>query len=117
MATMRMGDDNDALISAVDLTEKVFYCAKVNADGELDLAGSGDFVNGIIYEGAIAGDPSTVQRSGVAKVAAGAAITAGAKVQSNADGKAIEGSTNSFGVALTSVTAENQIVEVQIDRT
>lgn len=111
------GADFDAKMAGADLSEKVHYLAKIDTDGDIILATNQGMVYGIITEGAEENYPVTVQVKGLGKCIAGAAITAGASLMSNGDGKAV---TNSggiiFGIARSSVENEDEIVEVEIDR-
>ena len=61
-----------------------------------------------------AGRAVTVVTGGIAKVKAGAAVTVGAEVASDASGKAVPGSTNPIGKAITAAGAVDEIIEVQL---
>jgi hypothetical protein len=68
----------------------------------VDAAGAGDRVFGVTADDASAGGLVRVARGGVVKVVAGAAITAGADVQSNASAAAVPASTGTVvGIAVT----------------
>lgn len=119
MATSRaLGHDYHAAIAGADLSAKMGFLAHIDTDGELVLAGNAEQVLGVITESAVLGASVTVQVSGVAKAKAGAAITAGAPVMSNADGEVITATGAGayvFGYALTGAD-DNDIVEIMIDR-
>jgi len=51
---------------------------------------------------------------GIVIVEAAGAITAGVKVSSDADGKAVAGDTNVCGIALTSATGAGQLITVKM---
>lgn len=105
--------------SAVDLTGKEFYfCTRQVADGLIALASNGGSIAGVISEGRIAGKHTSFNTKGnpILKVIAGSAITRGDDVQSDADGKAATGSTNSFGVARNGAAA-GEYVEISTDST
>lgn len=118
MAVTRVdGADFDAKMAGADLSDKVNYLAKIDTDGDIVLAGNTQLVYGIIFEAAEENYPVTVQVKGLGKAVAGAAIAAGARVMSNGDGKAVtSGGTGDFGIARSSVNAEDEIVEIEIDR-
>lgn len=94
--------------AGADLSAKLYYCAKVDTDGDIVLAGSGEKVFGIIAETAIENRPVTVQFGGVCKVIAGATVAAGARVMSDGNGKAITATAtnHSFGIALNGADAD-----------
>lgn len=111
------GADFDAKMAGADLRDKIGYLAKIDTDGDIVLAGNTQTVYGIITEDANEGYPVTVQVKGMGKAVAGAAIAAGALVMSNGSGKAVtSGGTGTFGVARSAVNAEDEIVEIEIDR-
>lgn len=114
--TRTMGAKNDAKESASDLRGKELHLATRTADGKFDLCGNGEVVAGVITEGRDVGYHTSVDTGNQTKALAGGAITAGNKVQSNADGEVVEGNTNSFGTAINSV-ASGEIVEIDVDRT
>lgn len=107
------GLHTDCKESASDLTDKEFYFAKLDASGNLELAGDGDAIAGVISEGKAAGYGTSINTKGnpILKVIAGSAITLGDDVQSDASGKAKTGSTNAFGTARNSAAA-GEMVEV-----
>lgn len=118
MAVTRLdGNDYDAKMAGADLSDKVGYCAKLDANGELVLCGANERAYGIITEDGADGDPITVAYRGLVKAIAGGAIDEGALVTSDANGKTVAGSTQSYGIARSAVTAENEWVEVLIERT
>lgn len=105
----------DARPSGANLTGKEFYLAKRDSSGNFVLAGSGDIVAGIIYEGKDTNYWSTVVTGGLFKVVAGEALTEGVKVAAGAGGTAVAGTTNSFGVTRNQVSS-GEIVEVMMDQ-
>lgn len=106
----------DAADAGADLTGKLFHCTKMGADGRIVLAGNGERVYGIIQEEAEEDQPVTVMLDGIAKVKAGAAIVAGARVQSDGNGQAITqaGGGIAFGIARTAASAAGALVEVTL---
>lgn len=69
---------------------------------------------GVARTAGVSGDLIPVDVLGTALVEAGAAITAGATVKSNADGKAITWATSGakVGIALSAAAADGDIIEV-----
>lgn len=113
------GADFDAKPAGADLSAKLFFAAKLNASGELVLAGAGEPVYGIITEVATQGYPATVQKGGMTKAVAGAAINPGAEVMSDGNGKiitAVGAGKAVLGTARSKTTAADQLVEIEIDR-
>ena len=109
---------NYARNAGADLSDKLYYLAKVDTDGDIILASAGtDSVLGAISETAAQDHPVTVQFGGIAKVIAGAAITAGARVTSDGNGKAVSTTTAGdrvCGIALWAAGAANEIIPVAL---
>lgn len=103
MATQKI---HEALLYArnagADLSGKLNYFAKIDTDGDIVLAGDGEAVAGNITEAAAENSPVTVQFGGIGKVICAEAITPGARIASDADGKAVVAAVNDFeaGTAL-----------------
>ncbi len=120
MATYRAdGADFDALNAGEDLSSSLYYCAHMDTDGDLVLAGNTEQVYGIIAEGATSGNAATVQISGVAKAIAGASFNAGVPLMSDANGKVVTATGAGayiIGYARNASGGANEIVEVLIDR-
>lgn len=100
----------------IDLTEKVNYLAKRTSLDEVELSAEGDVVCGVITEGKAAGYNSTFQRGPQGKCVAGGAIAIDDRIQSDSAGRAITGTSNSFGRAISATTAAGQIVMFEWDR-
>lgn len=100
--------------AASALEQFVFVRASTTAARTCELAtASGDTVIGVTLINALeAGHAVGVVIDGIAKVKAGGVVAIGALVGPNANGKAVSGGT--AGVAITSATAEDEIVEVQL---
>lgn len=99
--------------SAEDLTGKEFYFATRNAAGKLALCGNGESIAGVISEGRTTGKHTSINTKGnpILKVISSASIAQNADVQSDANGKAVTGSTNAFGTARNAVNA-GEYVEI-----
>lgn len=102
-----------SLEAGADLSAKQYLFGVVDSNGKLVVAGAKAKVAGVIQNNNIAGEATTVGFQGVSKVKAGAAITAGAEVESDAAGKAVTLTDGkSVGIALESATADGQIISV-----
>ena len=88
----------------VDLSEKLHYFAKIASDGDIDLAGDGTTVAGVIVEAAALGKPATIQFGGIGKVIAAEAIDENARLASDSAGKAVNAAAGDFEVG-TAVAA------------
>lgn len=105
------GQDRLAYIAGVDLSDHLFYAAKIE-DGKLVLAGAGETPLGAIYETAPLGRPATVAFGALVNFVAGAAIASGEAVAVAADGRlAPAGTAAGFGIAVKAA-AEGEVLEV-----
>lgn len=104
----------DSAVGAADLSAKVYYLGTINSSGQLAVCGNQGIVAGVITEGKAAGLYSTFSRGPKIKCIAGGTIAAGERVESDANGKAVAGTTAVFGVARTSAVS-GDIVEVDFD--
>lgn len=119
MATMKVNESFLVALDAnADLTTSLNLLVKVLADGSVGLGGLNDKVLGSIYEAGLSSSapfgPVTVQFAGIAKVKAASAIEAGQRVNCAAGGKAAAGATNPIGIALSTVAANNEMVQVAL---
>lgn len=99
--------------AAVDLSEKLHYFAKIDTSGLIDLAADGGPVAGTIIEGAVAGKPATVAFGAIGKVICAEAITPGAILASDTNGKAVAAAAGDWvaGIALnTSASTAGDLV-------
>jgi hypothetical protein len=101
---------------AVDLTGKEYFLVKFDATGKLALCGLGEQAQGAIQEGKAAGLHSTAMISGISKVVAGVAITAGDAVASDAAGKlkVVAATENIVGYTTKSAAADGVIIPVRL---
>ena len=122
---------NISVPAGAGLSAKQNHFVKINSSGAAVLAGAGEAAIGVLQNDPTSGQTAAVQVSGVAKVKAGASITAGAQVAVNADGEAVAatlGRTNTsdaggatdpligsnvMGIALEG-GAENDVIAVLI---
>lgn len=105
-----------------DLSAKQYFLAKLTATGA-DVAAANDVVAGVIVNKPKAGDGASLQASGIAFVKAGAAITKGDYLKSDANGRAITSTGEAagtlvqiFGIALEAATAQDDVIRVLLTR-
>lgn len=86
----------------------------VLTSGKLAVCGAGAGMIGVLFNAPEQDQPGHVQNAGIAQIVAGAAVSAGALVQSDASGRAITATTGNFigGRALESAAAAGEIIEV-----
>ncbi|SCM71512.1 hypothetical protein KL86PLE_100245 [uncultured Pleomorphomonas sp.] len=87
MTTQANGLDITRLAGA-DLSSSQYLFVKLDANAQVVVAGAGEDAIGVLQNKPAAGQAATVRVGGLSKVVAGAAITAGARVASDASGKA-----------------------------
>jgi len=111
MATMKLfGAGTYAAFASADLSNNMHYLAKVGTDGLIALAGNGDPVAGVIFEPGSTTLPVTIQTLGEGKAIAGAAVTAGDRLQSDGSGKAITLAGGvAFGIARNSAASGERV--------
>lgn len=118
MATQRMNaEDTDARPSAEDLTGKEMRFATRNSDGEFELCGAAGVIAGVIQEGKDVGLSSSIAWGSTLRVIAGAAVGAGERVNSDNEGRAVEGTVNSFGISVGACSNAGEVIEVQAQST
>jgi hypothetical protein len=107
---------NVTLLAAADQSAKQFRFMDINTSGRaaLQTSAGGRIACVSLEKPSAAGAPGTYQISGIAKVVAGAAVTAGDNVQSDTDGRAITAASGDHigGIALTTVAAAGELVQV-----
>lgn len=94
------------IISGADLTTKKFRFVKVNADAKAVLAGADENAVGVLQDEAVLGEATNIMVSGITKVVAGGAVTAGSNISSDANGEAVTAGAGAIlGIALESAGA------------
>lgn len=105
-----------SLEAGSDLSASQYHFVSVAADGQVDATGDGAMADGVLLnDPAAAGRPATVCVSGFVKVKAGAAITRGDYIASDASGKAVAATTTGdviLGTALEAATADGDIISI-----
>lgn len=97
-----------------DLSASQFHFVSVAADGQVDLTGAGAYAEGVLQDKPnAAGVAARVAIGGVVKVEAGASVTRGAEVASNAAGECVDATTGNIilGTALEA-GADGEIIEI-----
>ena len=97
-----------------DMTSKQYYIVK-GSTTSVALCTAGVQPFGVLQDTpAASGRPGKVGISGVSKVVAGAAITAGAYVSSDSSGKAVTAASADFalGIARTAAGADGDVISV-----
>jgi len=113
MAT-NQADSCITLLAGADLSASQFLIVQPNSSGAAVLSAASDLTQiGVLQNKPASGRAATIQVGGVTKVIAGATVAAGARVTSDAAGKAIAATTGKqvIGVALTGGAA-NEVIEV-----
>lgn len=107
MATVKDLGGSYARNAGADLSTKILFLAKIDTDGDIVLAAAGtDVVAGVITEAASENYPVTILYDGEGKCYAGGNITAGARLTSDGNGKAVATTTAGdkvFGTAKDTV--------------
>lgn len=107
-----------------DLSAKQYFLVKPTASGGCDLNTTlNGLCLGVLRNKPTSGKEAEIQVAGVAKVKAGAAISVGAYLKSDAAGKAIASSAEAagtlvdcFGVALEAAAADGDIITCLLQR-
>ena len=95
-----------------DLSTSLNRFVKMDSDGDIVLAGADEKAIGTLFEAGASGAAVSVAMGAICKVVASAAIAKGARVKVAASGKAVTGTTNPAGVALSSAAADGELISV-----
>lgn len=97
--------------AGADLSAKLHFFAKIASDGDIELAGDGGVVAGVIIEAATQNNPATIQFGGIGKVVAAETIDEGDRIASDADGKAVVAAVGDFevGTAISPAAAGENV--------
>lgn len=103
------------LIAGADLSAKQYHFVKVSAPKTVVASGDGETSIGVLQDKPKDTEACVVGVSGVTRIVAGGAITAGADVQSDANGRAITKAAGiKRGVALETVTTAGEQLSIFI---
>ena len=101
------------LCAGEDLSADQYKIVKVDTDGKLIKTAATDEHAGILDCAGIEDASVRIRVDGVAKVVSGAAVATGAKVEFDANGKAITFTAGPLvGIALTSSGADGEVISV-----
>jgi len=116
MATEKYLLDYGRLKAAGDYSTKQFYIVKLDSTAEqFVLCGADEVAFGVLQDKPTSGKVGLIRIEGTSKVVASGAISYGAKVYSDANGKATAtGTTNPIGIALEDASANGDIIEVRL---
>jgi hypothetical protein len=103
-----------SLIAGADLSTKRYYAVKLDANGEIVLAGAGDNSVGILQNTPVLDEVGSVMILGQSYAVAGGIIAAGANVTPNAAGKVVTagGGDAILGVAMNASAADGEIITI-----
>ena len=106
------------LPASTDHSTNQYKIMSVNSSGQAARANATDLPIGVLLnKPSVAGQAATIAWSGVAKVVAGGAITAGARVKADANGAAIAATTAAqpvLGIALATA-ASGDVIPVLVN--
>lgn len=106
------------LKAAADLSAKQFYCVEITAAGTVNVCNAAtDAMVGILQNKPVSGEACEIPEGGIVKGIAGAAISAGAWVGTDANGKLVAKTTDkdfAYGQALEAATADGDIIAVLV---
>lgn len=93
--------------AAADLSAKLNFLASIDSAGKIALAGDGGPVAGVIIEGATLGNAATIAFGAVLKAVCATAITPGAVLASDADGKLVAAAVGDWicGIAVNTAAS------------
>ena len=105
------------LTAGADLSASQYLFVEVSAADTVTVADTaGEAVVGVLTNAPASGETASVALSGVCKLTAGAAVSAGAKVATDADGKAVAATAGAVihGIALEAAGADGDIIAVAL---
>ena len=108
--------------AGTDLNQPAFFIAKFDSLGTVVKADAGECALGVFVptndDTIISGDGVDIQVKDIGYVKAGAAITKGAAVTSDANGKAVPAAAGNFilGYALSAAANADEVILVQITK-
>lgn len=108
--------------AAEDFSSTPYRAVKIDGNGDLVKAGSGELAVGILTDDvdgtstdSTLGQHATYQYYGIAKWTAGASVTAGSLVMSNGSGQAIPSTTGNYALGIAQEDgASGEIISVQL---
>lgn len=116
MAYECVGSTLVGMVAGADLSAEQYKLVKVTTNG-VEVAGAGELSVGVLQQGETTGNAVSVWGVGsVSKVIAGAAVAQGARVTSDATGRAVTAASGNYiaGVCLTESANADELVTVYI---
>lgn len=109
-------DKTQAFAAGEDLSAKQNYFVKISAANTVSLAGAGEDAIGVNTENAASGETTGVmcEGGGKIKVVAGAIVAFGAKITSDANGKAVTAALGDYvyGTSLEAAAADKDLISM-----
>lgn len=104
-----------------DLSTKQYYAVKVDGNGQVAVAGAGEFAVGVLQnKPAAAGRAASVRTLGITRMVAAGVIAPGAYVASDASGKATtatEASTDTQAGAAADPLVGSNVIGIALNKT
>ena len=110
--------DRWAFKAGADLTAAQYKAVKLDANGNIVLAGAGEAAVGILVDMPAAGEYGTVAVDGIAKAVAGGAVTPGVLLAADANGAVVAAVAGNhiIGQALSGASAAGELVTLVLAR-
>jgi predicted RecA/RadA family phage recombinase len=117
--TYEVPGHKQTVIMAADYRAGQYRATVLNGSGLGAVPGAGVRVYGVVQNKPNVGQAGTVMTSGISKMEAGAAVAAGAKVMTDASGRAITATATNFviGTAREAAGAAGVYLPVDLDAT
>ena len=109
--------DGTQTTAAADLSGNLFYCVKLTASRQVNLANTGgEVAYGVLQNKPTSGQAADIGVFGISKAAAGAAFSAGAQLMTDTTGRLITRTSTNHCVALAieAATAAGQLITVML---
>lgn len=102
--------------AGADLTGKQFFFVKLDASGDVVLAGNGERAIGVLQNDPAQDEAASVRLEGISKVVSGAAVTLPNLIGSDAAGKAVPAASTdqTLGEALSTSGADLTVISVHL---
>ena len=112
---------NITLKAGADLSAKQYFFVKIDANGDVVLAGNGENAIGVLQNAPASGEAANIAVAGVSKVIIGdtTSLDSGVVISSDANGKATLGVSTDFALAILieDTTANGDVVSCLIHKT
>jgi hypothetical protein len=106
-----------SLQAGADLSAKQYTFVKLNSSGKAVTCGDGERGIGVLQDKPTADKAASVATGGISRVTCSAAITNGAAVTSDTNGKAVAATTGKHIMGFAMETgANNRVISILIDR-